>query len=460
MVAYSTLHPLCSRGRGCKQKRANSNELNARKKSRKNKVQKEEQLQAQQIASVPTIPVTYQNIENPMASALSQHINMEKCQKGHVLYPDGITCDIVHFVDNGSFGCVIQPPISDDAHIIHTFIEYTDRINDDVGKLYKKGAQSFQDEMDILFKIDNLDPESKFTCKLKGANVVSADVLEQFTTVTNCLYKKSNIKKKHFFQIIFENGGTEILLHPKISYIAFLKLFKQFLQGIEILHSKNIVHRDMKPSNVLLKSDKLSVIDFGLSCHVSKVFTTESYHVLSYLYKYYPPEFFVCYLILKNKGRNKKQFNEFLNTIYETMTKNGYFNQSYMNKEIKQQYEVGVLQFLQNIRDEGLYKFKDIFTKDMAFKADVFGIGHVIIHLYHIIDFENDSQKLFVDSLKRYCLECNPYNRITVSDLYQLVQKEADNYSHTHRYIQGGKLIKTSCDKMPKTKYVQNTPVP
>jgi len=42
--------------------------------------------------------------------------------------------------------------------------------------------------------------------------------------------------------------------------------FYQIINGIEYIHSKNIVHRDMKPENILLTKDNIiKIIDFGLS---------------------------------------------------------------------------------------------------------------------------------------------------------------------------------------------------
>ncbi|XP_056869608.1 mitogen-activated protein kinase kinase kinase 8 isoform X3 [Takifugu flavidus] len=45
---------------------------------------------------------------------------------------------------------------------------------------------------------------------------------------------------------------------------------KQVLRGLEYLHSHNIIHHDIKPSNIVLMSDKAVLVDFGLSVQMTE----------------------------------------------------------------------------------------------------------------------------------------------------------------------------------------------
>lgn len=47
-----------------------------------------------------------------------------------------------------------------------------------------------------------------------------------------------------------------------------IEILRQCLQGLQYLHSRNIVHRDIKPDNIVLKSEfpiQVKLVDFGLA---------------------------------------------------------------------------------------------------------------------------------------------------------------------------------------------------
>ena len=51
----------------------------------------------------------------------------------------------------------------------------------------------------------------------------------------------------------------------KLFFFTF-RYFEQLIDGLEYLHSKGVVHKDIKPSNLLLDTnDVLKISDFGVA---------------------------------------------------------------------------------------------------------------------------------------------------------------------------------------------------
>lgn len=44
-----------------------------------------------------------------------------------------------------------------------------------------------------------------------------------------------------------------------------MEVFRQILEGVKCLHDKNIIHRDLKLENILIKDGKAKISDFGLA---------------------------------------------------------------------------------------------------------------------------------------------------------------------------------------------------
>jgi len=65
---------------------------------------------------------------------------------------------------------------------------------------------------------------------------------------------------------------TENGVLKKVDILRILDIMKQILSSLEIMHNKGIVHRDIKPLNILYKSNRdaneIILIDLGISCQL------------------------------------------------------------------------------------------------------------------------------------------------------------------------------------------------
>lgn len=66
------------------------------------------------------------------------------------------------------------------------------------------------------------------------------------------------IKGKNLFQLVSDHGPLEV---PRAA-----RLFSEVALGLEYAHSQGIIHRDMKPSNIMVRpDDHVKVLDLGLA---------------------------------------------------------------------------------------------------------------------------------------------------------------------------------------------------
>lgn len=94
-----------------------------------------------------------------------------------------------------------------------------------------------------------------------------------FTTPNSPITKRHGFDcKEDYLHFVFENANKNLhkLIYENVIHICYLKLaMVQLLLGIEYAHAKNVMHRDLKPGNILWfkKGDKsvVKICDFGLS---------------------------------------------------------------------------------------------------------------------------------------------------------------------------------------------------
>lgn len=58
---------------------------------------------------------------------------------------------------------------------------------------------------------------------------------------------------------------TLVKLEPSVAYEQLLSTLRQFSAGLAVMHGRGLVHRDMKPANMMIGSDGIAkIIDYGL----------------------------------------------------------------------------------------------------------------------------------------------------------------------------------------------------
>ena len=383
-------------------------------------------------------PSTAQSITTSIVPRVSLQ---QSATENNILLPDGNTYGPLILIDYGTYGCVIQPPISDSVQIRDTIIPYTIRANNDIGKIFKSERYKYKSckeacnrELKILLEVDKIDPNAIFTTKLKGVLEINGSAFETQQDIKRCINIKTKLADKKLFQIILENGGSS-LQNPKITitYKKFLELFKQFLQGMLIFHSHKKIHRDIKPANVLISPTKISLIDFSLTCDVSDVYSYNGAPYLSAKYRFYPPEFYVLNQFVVYMNVHKDNPNSFkyymkneIKKMYEIMEKEKYFEQPHIQKDLNR-YQKGIKKFISTIKD--MQNIQELLTDDFIFKADVFPLSFVLSSLNNIIQHDNQTQKNFVEKLEKMCSEPNPFERPTIQELYDILLLEHAKYA-------------------------------
>ncbi|KAK8889659.1 hypothetical protein M9Y10_034412 [Tritrichomonas musculus] len=121
--------------------------------------------------------------------------------------------------------------------------------------------------------IDQLQFEIETLRKLKHPNIIS-------------LHEVIHVPSEKAVYIVLEYANCGSLTSFINSEYEFLpeqvqNIFAQIVSGISFIHKNSIVHQDIKPANILLKSDgKVLITDFGISHYfnnAAKVIGTPAY---------------------------------------------------------------------------------------------------------------------------------------------------------------------------------------
>jgi serine/threonine protein kinase len=125
-----------------------------------------------------------------------------------------------------------------------------------VAKFYKSVLP--QSEKDRIFKLENF-----------LMNHISHPRLLKTLDVNKYITPKNETRIFTITDFIKNNGDLEEFISKKLimDYDHFLRFFIEMIDIVDYLHNKNIIHNDIKPSNILLDIDNMPIlIDFDASC--------------------------------------------------------------------------------------------------------------------------------------------------------------------------------------------------
>lgn len=151
-----------------------------------------------------------------------------------------------------------------------------------------------------------------------------------------------------------EESLKSYLSKKHISTQLALKLFKDLLKGLSCFHSKefNLIHRDLKPDNLLIESDCLKIGDFG---SVKQLNSSNKSFVSKHSILYRPPESFGTSGFFDKKSDIYQSGIILAELLGCSLSTDG---ESYLSRREKAKYEA-----LQNQGDKAIFIDKVIESK-------------------------------------------------------------------------------------------------
>ncbi|CAD8156998.1 unnamed protein product [Paramecium pentaurelia] len=145
---------------------------------------------------------------------------------------------------------------------------------------YEELAKIGQGNFAIVFKCRNTLDQSIYAIKKTKAqpkqNLETSDARQEACILAN-LFSKSDTKhivkyyncwiEQNQFFLVMEYCDYNLKYQKQYQEWEIKIILKHILEGLKFLHSKNLVHMDIKPENILFKKKDLSfkIADFGLS---------------------------------------------------------------------------------------------------------------------------------------------------------------------------------------------------
>ncbi|CAG7862362.1 unnamed protein product [Brassica rapa] len=159
-------------------------------------------------------------------------------------------------------------------------------------KLYKLREELGKGGFATTYMCQEISTGRSFACKsIPKRNLTSQEavkteieIMENLSGVSNIVQFHASYEDKNFVHIVMElcRGGelfdridALVKSHRYYTEKDAAGIFKSIVNAVQICHSMNVIHRDVKPENFLFSSDdeessKLKAIDFGCSVYIKE----------------------------------------------------------------------------------------------------------------------------------------------------------------------------------------------
>lgn len=313
-------------------------------------------------------------------------------------------------IASGSYGCVIRPSL-----------ECTDTPSDNskVSKVIER--ENLEDEYSNIlgFNLHKLDPDKLLfvypdepLCNLIDIDI-PRDGVHKCENIANNVGRVTDINKQQKIETInsklaiinFPYGGVDLVdykltgsvenkrTQTKVLMASMLNIF----YGVQVLSTNNIVHRDIKPGNIVFDGVTSKLIDFGLSMNY-RTDRNSFTKFTTYEYIYWPLEYNIMHPVATKDIYSDPSYEkpivvmELLKKITELQDNRGRrpFN---INKVVDESSEkLDLTNLIIKYKLNKKISDEDYYTQFYE-KFDVYSVGVV---LYHIFLLSN--QRIHIDS--------------------------------------------------------------
>lgn len=152
--------------------------------------------------------------------------------------------------------------------------------------------------MGVVYLAEQREPvERKVALKLIKAGMDSDQVLARFEAERQALALMSHTNVSAVFEASKDDAGQPYFVmeyvsgqvltkhcdHLKLSIRARVKLFLQVCDGVLHAHQKGVIHRDLNPNNIMVKTQSnqepiIKIIDFGVAKSLQTKLSTHTLH--------------------------------------------------------------------------------------------------------------------------------------------------------------------------------------